>query len=175
MPTSTPVATGSIAMASVFSEPPKASSISPTIATPPATASRSTSDLICVRDATANVPAPETTSCNPSAADVPASKRPRSVCSACCCASRSAPSARVVAISTARVASRETHTPPALRGAVTGSIASAMRAVSPVGSRSSTGFNIAPAGVPSSAVVSSIAVRRPSAVKRAASTAGLSK
>jgi len=76
---------------------------------------------------------------------------------------------------TARGASRETQTPPSLRGARLGSIASAIRTVSPVGSRSRIGLINAPAGVPSSATVSSIAARNPSTVKRAGSTAGLSR
>ena len=49
-----------------------------------------------------------------------------------------------------------------------------MRTVSPVGSRNRIGLSSEPAGVPSSETVSSIASRRPAALKRAASTAGLS-
>jgi len=64
MPASTPVPTGSTAIASARSEP-NAAPISSTIATVPAIARRSTSCLICARDATANVPAPETTSFSP--------------------------------------------------------------------------------------------------------------
>jgi hypothetical protein len=79
----------------------------------------------------------------------------------------------VVKSSTARGAERETQTPSSIFGAWAGVIASAMRTVSPVGSRSRIGLISAPAGVPSSDKVSSIAARRPSGWKRAASTAGL--
>ena len=177
MPASTPLATGSTAMPRVRSEPPNAASIRPTMATPPAMARRSTSDLICVRDATAKVPAPDSTSRRPCVSCVVSSLpklRPTN-CSAASCASRSAPSARVVATRIARAALRDTHTPPSTRGACAGSMASAMRRVSPVGSRRSTGLTIAPAGVPSRASVSAMPARKPSTVKRCASTAGLSR
>ena len=87
--------------------------------------------------------------------------------------SRSAPEARVCSSSKARGALRDTHTPCWLRGALPGSRDSAMRWVSPVGSRASSGLTSAPAGVPSSASVSSTASRSPAAVKRWALTAGL--
>jgi hypothetical protein len=93
--------------------------------------------------------------------------------SARCWPSRSAPSATVVATSTARGALRETQTPWSTRGARAGVSASAMRSVSPVGSRKRIGFSSEPAGVPSSEIVVSIASRRPATLKRAASTAGL--
>ena len=95
--------------------------------------------------------------------------------SARCWPSMSAPSATVVATSTARGALRETQTPCSTFGARVGVRASAMRSVSPVGSRNKIGFSSVPAGVPSSATVDSIASRRPAAVKCAASTAGLSR
>ena len=78
----------------------------------------------------------------------------------------SAPSARVVATSTARGAWRETQTPFSIFGARAGVSASAMRSVSPVGSRKRIGLSSEPAGVPSSETVSSIASRRPAALKR---------
>ena len=175
MPASTPLATGSEAVASVRSDPPKAASISTTMASPPKRASRSTSALICVREATAKVGVPERVTVN-ALARLPASasKPVRTCCRARCCASRSEPSARVMATSTARAAVRDTHTPASLRGACVGSIDSAMRTVSPVGSRQINGLMLTPAGVPSSAVVSSMAARKPATVKRSASTAGLS-
>ena len=172
IPASTPLATGKRAPPKVRSEPPNATSSNTTMATPPARASRSTSDLIWVREATAKLPEPETTSL--SSGGFRLSKRSRMVARVFSWASRSDPSARVVAMRTARPPSRETHTPPSLRGPCAGSMASAMRTVSPVGSRRITGLSMAPAGVPKSEVVSSMAMRSPSTVKRCTSTAGLS-
>ena len=105
----------------------------------------------------------------------PARSRPARAASARSWPSRSLPSARVRATSTARGAVRETQTPSFERGARAGVSASAMRTVSPVGSRNRIGLTRAPAGVPSSDSVSPIASRRPSLVKCAASTAGLSR
>ena len=94
------------------------------------------------------------------------------------CASRSAPAALLMATSNARgccaASSRDTHTPCSLRGALLGISASPMRSVSPVGSRSKIGFTAWPAGVPSRASDSCSPWRNPWAVKRCASTAGLS-
>ena len=182
MPASTPLATGSKAMASERNEA-KASQSRPTIASVPQLASRSTSDLMRSRAATPKLPAPDTSRRSVSFASPAA--RPEVVstgfanaapiaCSAACWPSRSPPSARVVITSTARGALRETQTPCSLFGDWAGVSASAMRTVSPVGSRNRIGLTSAPAGVPSRASVSSIAARRPAALKRAASTAGLS-
>ena len=143
--------------------------------TPPSTARRSTSALMRSRAATPKLPAPE--SSRRSAGVVAAAtlaNASRIVARACCWPLRSAPSARVLMTSTARGATRETQTPFSTFGARAGSSASAMRIVSPVGSRNSTGLISDPAGVPSNARLSSIAARSPSALKRAASTAGLS-
>ena len=85
----------------------------------------------------------------------------------------SAPSARVVATSSARGAVREAQTPWSMRGAFAGVSASAMRTVSAVGSRKKIGLSSAPAGVASSETLLSIASRRPATLKRAGSTAGL--
>ena len=89
--------------------------------------------------------------------------------------SRSPPAARVPASSIARGALRDTHTPASLRGELLGNSISTMRWVSPVGSRSSSGLVALPAGVPSSDSVSSIASRRPAALKRSGVTDGLSR
>ena len=75
----------------------------------PNTARRSTSALMRSRDSTANLPAPETTRRSPGAGA--ASKALRMAARARCWPSRSAPSAAVVATSTARGAWRETQTP----------------------------------------------------------------
>ena len=123
------------------------------------------------RDSTANLPAPETTSLSPGVGA--ASKALRMAARARCWPSMSAPSAAVVATSTARGAWRETQTPCSILGARAGVSASAMRSVSPVGSRKRIGLSSEPAGVPSSETVASIASRRPAALKRSASTAGL--
>ncbi|MCY1310829.1 hypothetical protein D9M68_470290 [compost metagenome] len=80
------------------------------------------------------------------------------------CASRSPPAARVVAIMSARGASRDIQTPASLRGALAGTSSIAMRWVSPVGSLSSKGLIAFPAGVPSIDRVSTMASRNPSAV-----------
>ncbi len=98
----------------------------------------------------------------------PAAASPKARCTAAmasACASRSLPAAWVLASMTARGASRAAHTPSSLFGAVAGISASAMRADSPVGSRSSSGLKALPAGVPSSDSVSSTASRKPAAVK----------
>ena len=131
---------------------------------PPAAARRSTCDLIWPREATANVPEPDTS--RRSSAGATAANSWRTRCSARSCASRSAPAARVVSTITARDASRDTQTCPSLRGAWAGNMLCAMRTDSPVGSRRITALIIAPAGVPSIDVVSSIPARRPSTVKR---------
>jgi hypothetical protein len=57
------------------------------------------------------------------------------------------------------VPSRATHTPCSVRGERAGISDSAMRCVSPLGSRSSSGLTALPAGVPSSEVDSAIASR----------------
>jgi hypothetical protein len=67
---------------------------------------------------------------------------------------------------------RDAQTPSSLRGALLGIRPSAMRTVSPVGSRSSSGLMALPAGVPSSDSDSLMPPRRPSAVKRWASRRG---
>jgi hypothetical protein len=67
MPASTPVATGSTAIASERSEPNETSSSATMIALP-AIARRSTSALICARDATPNTPAPDSATRRPFAA-----------------------------------------------------------------------------------------------------------
>ena len=90
-------------------------------------------------------------------------------------ASKSPPAARVCSTSKACSPLRDTQAPSTLRGPSPGTLASAMRWVSPVGSRSSKGLTKAPAGVPSSDKVSSMASRKPSARKRAGVTAGLNK
>ena len=122
---------------------------------------------------TPNVPVPDTSRVNP-CADCGANSW-RMSCSARSWASRSAPSARVVATRIARAALRETHTPPSLRGPDPLFMASNRRTDSPVGSRNSTGLMSAPAGVPSSARLSAMPSRRPSLVKRCALTLGLSR
>ena len=174
MPASTPLATGSSAMPSARGEP-KATSSKATIATVPAMASRSTSLWMRAREATPNTPGPLISSVRPGAVAASAAKRVRTSACACACPSRSPPSARTVASSSARGCSRDTQTPPSLRGAFAGSIASAMRTVSPVGSRQSSGLSGTPAGVPSSETVSAMPSRRPSTVNRSALTAGLSR
>ena len=171
MPTSTPVATGSIATPRAASEP-KASSSSALISTVPAMASRRTSVSICARLSTLNSGAPLICSASPPAFSSANPWRTRVM--AACCASRSAPGALLIATSSARWPWREDHTPSSLRGALPGISASAMRTVSPVGSRSRIGLMALPAGVPSSDKVSPIASRSPVALKRCASTAGLS-
>ncbi len=80
----------------------------------------------------------------------------------------------MVSSSKARGAVRATHTPSSLRGALAGISDSAMRCISPVGSRSSSGLTALPAGVPRSDSVSSIASRSPATLKRSGVTAGLS-
>ena len=94
------------------------------------------------------------------------------------CPSRSAPGALLMSTSKARCTCggpwRETHTPSSLRGALVATKASPMRTASPVGSRSSSGLMALPAGVPNNDRLSAMASRKPAAVKRCASTPGLS-
>ena len=167
MPATMPVATGSIAAASARSEA-KASSSKLPITTLPTIASKRTSRSICARLCAANTPGPLASSRNCGEAGVagalsaPKALRARAI--AADCASRSAPAARVVASSSARGAVRATHTPCSLLGMLGAMSDSAMRCVSPVGSRASSGLSALPAGVPSSESVSSMASRRPAAV-----------
>ena len=176
MPATMPVATGSIAAASARSEA-KASSSKLPITTLPTIASKRTSRSICARLCAANTPGPLASSRNcgeagvadaagvagaVSALSAPKALRARAI--AVDCASRSAPAARVVASSSARGAVRATHTPCSLLGMLGAMSDSAMRCVSPVGSRASSGLSALPAGVPSSESVSSMASRRPAAV-----------
>jgi hypothetical protein len=138
----------------------------------PAAASQWTSFSICARLSTPNTGAPLTSSFNSGLFS--AAKLARTCWMATAWASRSAPGARTVATSKARPPWREAQTPSSLRGELLGISPSAMRTVSPVGSRSSSGLTAPPAGVPSSDKVSLMPSRRPSAVKRWAVTAGLS-
>ena len=171
MPATSPVATGSSAAPRAATEP-NAISSSVLISSVPAIASRRTSRSMRARLSTPNNGAPLICSARPLAAKGANAARTRSIASAC--ASRSAPGARTVISSSARGCWRDTQTPCSLRGALAGISASAMRCVSPVGSRSSSGLTALPAGVPSSDSVSSIASRKPCGVKRSALTAGLS-
>ena len=170
-PPSTPVTTGSVATASALNEANAASS-STLITTAPAMARRCTSLSMRARLSTENTGAPLICSVSPLAAC--GAKASRAPAMAAAAPSMSAPVALMVAISNARGASRATHTPCAVLGERDGISDSAMRCVSPLGSRSSRGRMALPAGVPSSEVASAMASRRPSAVKRCASTAGLS-
>ena len=175
MPATTPVATGSMATSKAGREA-KATSINAPMSTVPAMASWCTSVWICARLSTPNSGAPLIWSVSPSRPGVPvfsAAKLLRTVSMVACWASRSAPGALLTVTSKARSPWREDHTPSTLRGALLGIRPSAMRTVSPVGSRSSSGLMAPPAGVPSRLSVSSMPSRSPAALKRWALTAGL--
>ena len=172
MPASTPVATGSIAVATPRSDP-KAAHSSSIINAVAAIASRSTSALMVARLLTPKLPEPEMARRRPCC--LKGSKLRLINAIARSWPSRSPPSARTVASITARSAWRDTHTPPSRRGALLPPIVSSRRIDSPVGSRHRVCLTRAPAGVPSSARLSAMPSRKPSLLKRCAFTAGLSR
>jgi hypothetical protein len=176
MPATTPVATGSSATPRARSDA-KAASSSTLTTTVPALASQCTSRSMRARLSTLNTGAPLSCSTKP-----------------CACSGARRPGARwrwrpsgrrgrrrrrgwwpsAAHAACRRVRGRATHTPSSLRGARAGISDSAMRCVSPLGSRGSSGLMASPAGVPSSDMASAMALRRPSGVKRSGVTAGLS-
>ncbi len=97
----------------------------------------------------------------------------RRLASAWTCASRSNPGARVWASKSARLPSRENHTPSCIDGPSDLASRPARRRISPVGSGASHGRNSALKGEASSARDSCSAARKPSALKRSAFTPGL--
>ena len=141
--------------------------------------SRSTSRWIVARDDTANAPLPLTMTRDVVAFEpAPISPRTRAKRSsissiACCCPSISEPALFVCAIRIARSPLADAQAPSKSRGRDSDPPASrsTKRIVSPVGSRGRIALSIIPAGDDRASMLSLIAARRPSTVKRSFVTA----